>query len=156
MRRGLNGPRTTSSVILYLELGVMPLRFIMMFKRVLFLHYIVNQSESSLLYRFFLSQFNAPCKGDWSLTVKDDMISLKLDNYFLDDLKLVSKNQFRKIASDRIRVMALEYLNNIKEKQSKIKNITYKTLKMQQYLQSSKINSETASRIFLSEAKCWI
>ena len=107
MSRGLSAPRTTSSAILYLELGVMPLRFIVMYRRIMFLHYIVNQSETSLIFRFFKCQVTEPTKGDWVLTVQDDLSSLELSHYFYEQLKSISKIQFKKILSEKIKVKCL-------------------------------------------------
>ena len=88
---------------------------------------MVNQSETSLLCRFFTCQVKNPCKGDWALTVQDDLKTLNLENYFFEKLKSTSKKQFKKMLNEQIMVQAFEYLMNIKNAQSKIKNIQYKT-----------------------------
>ena len=119
----------------------------------MFLHYIVNQSESSLLYKFFICQVKKPCKEDWVLSVQDDLKLLKLENYFFEQLKSISKNQFKKLLNEKIRVKAFEHLINIKNTQTKIKNIQYNTLKLQSYLNSSEVNSDSASYIFLCRSK---
>ena len=65
----------------------------------------------------------------------------------------MSKNQFKILLRERIKVVAFEYLINIKNTQSKIKSIQYSTLKIQKYLISSELDSDSASFIFLCRSK---
>ena len=46
----------------------------------MFLHYILNQKQDSLIFNFFKAQLENPVKGDWSEQVKSDNseIDLKL------------------------------------------------------------------------------
>ena len=46
--------------LLYLELGLWPIRHIIMKRRCLYLHHILQQDENSLLFRFFLSRYRSP------------------------------------------------------------------------------------------------
>ena len=41
--------------LLYLELGILPIRFIIKTRRILYLHHILQQENQSLLYRFFIA-----------------------------------------------------------------------------------------------------
>ena len=64
--------------MLYLEAGSIPIRFIVIFKRVMFLHYILNQDQDSLIRRVFEAQVRNPSRNDWSETVKKDLEELKI------------------------------------------------------------------------------
>ena len=66
LKRILEAPSSTPKVSLYLEMGCLPIRFIIKTRRLMFLHYILNQNENSLIYRFFKAQKQNPVKGDWS------------------------------------------------------------------------------------------
>ena len=55
--------------MLYLETGTIPIRFLVAFKIVMFLHYILNQDKDSLIYRVFEAQVRSLTKNDWSETV---------------------------------------------------------------------------------------
>ena len=50
--------------MLYLELGVTPIRFVIMTRRLMFLHYILNQDKKSLIYKCFEAQMTTPCRND--------------------------------------------------------------------------------------------
>ena len=58
---GVNTPK----VMLYLELGLNPIRYINMNRRVMYLHYILNKKKT-LLYEVFMAQSRNACKGDWT------------------------------------------------------------------------------------------
>ena len=56
LRTLLKAPRSTPKEIIYLELGCVPLRELLMKRRILFLHYIMNQNENSMIQKFFKTQ----------------------------------------------------------------------------------------------------
>ena len=62
--------RTIPYDLLCLELGVEPLRFIIMRKRLIYLQHILKQKESSLVRQFLLTQSINPKKKDWVTTIK--------------------------------------------------------------------------------------
>ena len=49
LRSVLSLPRSTPRPFLYLELGCLPIRYILITRRLMFLHYILNEDEHSLL-----------------------------------------------------------------------------------------------------------
>ena len=55
--------RKTPSEMLYLELGVTPIRHIVMARRLMFYHYILNEDPKSLIHRFYQSQCKNPVRG---------------------------------------------------------------------------------------------
>ena len=55
--------------MLYLESGCKPIRFLIMTRRLMFLHYILNEDDQSLVSRFFQAQNSQPYKDDWSAPV---------------------------------------------------------------------------------------
>ena len=65
--------------LLYLELGILRLRDIIMMRRLMYLHHILHQSNNSLLFRFFTTQLHNPIKGDWVSQILIDMATINLD-----------------------------------------------------------------------------
>ena len=65
LRSILQAPRSTPKEMLYLELGCIPFRELIRKRRIAFLHYILNESEDSLLYKFFKTQLATKKKSDW-------------------------------------------------------------------------------------------
>ena len=58
LRKVLNAPRSTPEEMLYMETGCVPFREIIRKRRILFLHYILNESESSILKKFLILTTN--------------------------------------------------------------------------------------------------
>ena len=78
MLRGiLNAPRMTPKALLYLELGVLPIRYVIKSRRLMFLHYILNQNEESLMKKFFNGQIENSTKTDWTSQIKKDLTELE-------------------------------------------------------------------------------
>ena len=104
-----------------------------MSRRLNFLWYILQQNTNSLLSVFFKAQLENPIKGDWILTVLNDLKELKIDMTF-DDIQKMSKNRFKKIIKENIKVSALHHLQNLQKLHSKSQNLSYHDLQLQDYL----------------------
>ena len=127
MRRVFKTPSTTSSIILYLELGVSPIRFILISRQWMFLHYILNEDPESVLSKFFYCQANNPLKGDRVITAEENLSFINMSNYKFEDIKQMSKNKFKKIVHQAVNLKAFQYLIEKKGSQSKIKKPTILT-----------------------------
>jgi hypothetical protein len=57
--------RTVPYELLCLEVGVVPLRFIIMRRRLVYLHRILKEKESSLLHSFLMTQKKSLKRKDW-------------------------------------------------------------------------------------------
>ena len=73
LRRLLEAPAKTPIPGLYLELGIYPLRFSIINRRLMFLHHILNCDEKRLVSQVFWAQEESPSNNDWVLQVKKDM-----------------------------------------------------------------------------------
>ena len=121
---------------LYLESGNVPIRFILMAQRVNFLHYIMNEQESSLLKSFFNAQVESPVKGDWVQTVEKDLKELQINQSFLE-IGQTSKIRLKNILREKVKTKAFNYLAEIKETHSKVRTIKHSELKLQSFLASN-------------------
>ena len=65
-------------LMLHLELGTMPVRFILKTRRLMFLHYILHEEETSLIHKFLIAQIEDPQPGDWWLSAIDDLSELDI------------------------------------------------------------------------------
>ena len=84
-----------------------------------------------MLSKFFLLQIESPRKGDWASTCLDDLRKLRITDK-LEDIKLMSKNQFTKLIKMRIQENAYTYL--VRQQGSKGKENIYSHLIMADYL----------------------
>ena len=78
MRTIWNCPRYNSLPMMFLDLGCIPLKVVVMKRRVMFLHYILQQPDESLLYKTFDAQYNDRLKGDWICQTECDLSELNI------------------------------------------------------------------------------
>ena len=150
LRSILETGRATPKVMLYLEMGSLPIRFILMKRRIIYLHYILHQDKDSLLYKVFKAQESNPVKGDWCLSVKEDIKYLQLDLSF-DEISVMSETTLKNVLNKKAEKKALEYLN--KEKKSKTKHIIHHQLNIQPYLKAGKMNNMQRKFLFQLRAR---
>ena len=105
--------RNVPKDLLYLELGLVPISFILKGRKQMFLHHILQQNETSLLHRFFMAQMNHPINKDWVSTVLEDMEDLKI-NLEIEDIKHMTKTKFKEYVNEKVREAAFLYLMNRK------------------------------------------
>ena len=145
--------------LFYLETGSIPIRYILMSRRLNFLWYLIHQKEESLLSNFFLAQCEDPTKGDWVSQVKEDMKVLNIELTF-ESIKTYSKDAFKLLVKNQIRKAALAGLKEIQETHSKSKKMDYSELKMQEYLlpDNGMTNKEKSfafsARVQMLDVKC--
>ena len=135
LRKMLSAHSKTPKELLYLELGALPVRFILMSRRINFLWYLINDKEGSLLKRFFEAQCDQPIRGDWVSTVKQDLAELEISLSF-EEIERISKDAFKELVKKKVKKGALEYLQKLKQTHSKAKNLSYDELDLQMYLKS--------------------
>ena len=148
LRRILECPESTPKEMLYLELACMPIRFILMSRRILFLQTILQESDSSLISRFYQVQLKNPSKGDWCQSVLKSLADLNL-NLTFNQFKLMKKEELQKIVKTACEKSALKYLNQVKSKHTKVMHIEHKSWDKQPYLQPKNLSIAEAKFIFL-------
>ena len=130
----------------YLATNTLPIRHIIIGRRLMFLWTILNKSESDLVRKCLTAQLMNPVKNDLATTFCKDLeiCGITLTMYEISKMK---KSKFRKIVNCQIRKIAEEYLINLKSKHSKLNGIcdSYGTEK---YLFSSSISIEEKQVLF--------
>ena len=115
--------------MIFLELGIIPVSFLLMQKRLSFLQYIVQEPEQSLIHSVFKAMILNPLKNDWIELVRKDLKDLDIKLTF-EDIKNTSKEKFKAFLKEK----AFEHLSTLKEKHTKMKDLKYNKFKMQKYL----------------------
>ena len=124
----------TPKEVLYTETGNVPVRFILMGRRLVFLWYLLHEEKESLLSMFFHAQLSSPGKGDWVLTVQEDIVNLEL-SMDLKGITAISQSRFKSVVKHHVKKKAFEYLQSLQATHSKSKVLKYSELKLQAYLQ---------------------
>ena len=158
LSRILDCETNTSNTFKYLELGIYPLRYEIIKRKTLFLQYILQQDQKSMLYQIFDATCQNPVKNDFVQTCKKYLDILKIDLSF-EDIKNLSKWKFKKLVKEKTREAAFEFL--IKEqnkpgrngKVPKISCIKYEKLELQEYLHEENKNTKISQFIFKARCK---
>ena len=153
LRDLLSAQRNTPKEILYLETGSIPVRFVIISRRINFLHYILCEDQNSLLSRFFKAQCSEPIRGDWASTVKKDLEFLNIKLSF-DEIASYSKSAFKALVKDSVRKKVFSELIQKQKEHSKGKEIFYRELILQQYLgSSSPLDNEEKQFLFAARTR---
>ena len=138
--------------LLYLETGTIPIRFVLMSRRLNFLWYLLNQDKRSLLSQFFHAQCDSPTRGDWVSSVKQDLKDLELDMDF-DQIEACTKEAFKEKVKKNIKVAAFKMLTEIQQTHSKSRSMEYNELALQKYLCSENNYMTNKEKIFAFSAR---
>ena len=138
IRRILECPLSTPKEMLYLELGILPIRYIIQMRRLNFLQYILYEEENSLVHSFLKTQLDNPTAGDWGNSCLESMEALNME-LDISDIKIMKKSTFNNLVKKKTCIKALEDLNKQKAKHSKVLHIVHSKLKMETYLEGNKL-----------------
>ena len=96
VRNFMNCSFSVPKDLLYLELGILPIRYIIQTRRLLYLHHILQQNENSLLFRFFMAQLGEPLSKDWVSQTLADLEELEI-NLELNSIKSMKKEKYKNL-----------------------------------------------------------
>ena len=137
----------SSNALKYLELGVVPIRFQIMRRKLGCLQYILKQEKDSMIFNVLKVTSENFVKNDFVFTCKKYLETLNI-NLTFDEIAKMSKFNFNKILKERMRIVAFSYLENQQSKQEKIKEIKYSKLEIQEYLIHGDRNPKVSKLIY--------
>ena len=137
----------TSNVFKYLEFGIYPVRFEIMKRKILFLHYLLQQDKHSMIFQVLKATRDNPANNDFVKTCQKYLDKLNIQLTF-EELGKMSKWSVKKLVNQKIADAAFEYLSEIQLKQSKISHIKYDELCIQEYLLVGNKNTEVSKFIY--------
>ena len=95
LRKFLNVPYTVPAEAVYLELGCLNIETILKARRLVYLHYLLKQEESSMVYKVFITQWKYPAtKNEWTEQVKIDLNDFGFSDD-LSEIRTISANSFK-------------------------------------------------------------
>ena len=152
LRRILQCPFSTPKEMLYLELNCLPIRFIIMGRRIHFLSSILKEGEDSLIFKFLMAQLKNPSKSDWGQTVISDLEYVDMDMR-LCDIANTKTEKFKEMVKKNIQQAALNYLNKEKSNHNKVKHIPHNEMKIQDYLSPNELTIDEAKCLFITRSR---
>ena len=95
--RKITGAHSKTPIeFLYLEMGCIPLKYIIKSRRIMYFHYLLNRNEDDMIFKFLNAQMKNPKKNDWYIDLKKDMETLNID-LSCEQLKKMSKKDCPKL-----------------------------------------------------------
>ena len=119
----------------YLGLGILPIHFEIMRRKLAFLQYILKQEKDAMIFQVLKATRENSVKNDFVQTCKKYLKTLDI-NLSFEEIASLSNFRFKKLLKEKSKVAGFNYLNSEKRKQTKIMNIHYEKLEMQKYLLS--------------------
>ena len=148
----LDSGAKTSNTLKYLELGIYPIRFEIMKRKILFLQYILKQEEESMVYKVFKATLDNPLKNDFVKTCEKYLDRLGLNLTFAEIAKMTT-SKFKKIVKEKTLEAGFKYLIDEKNRQKKICDLMYNKLEMQEYLLDGNENTELSKLIYKARGR---
>ena len=138
--------RTVPYDLICLELGIEPLRYIIMRRRLMYLQHVLKQKDTSLVKQFLKTQLISPKKKDWITTVKENLKHLNI-KHTLENIQEMPKETYKQLIKNKIKEEAFNYLILKRNKRNgKGMDIEYTHLEMQNYLSSEDIDITNEDR----------
>ena len=138
----------SSQSLMFLELGLVPVSFIIKKKRIMYLFHLLTTDNSTLVSKIFRQQLKSLKRGDWINTVIEDLKDLNLNLSFAQ-IANMSKNKFKDLVKKSSEKASFQSLIRDKQSKSKGKELSYKCLETQSYFHSENgLDVETMRRIY--------
>ena len=147
LRKILKTPISTPTEAMYLELGILRKGTIIKARRINFLHYLLNRKETEMISQVFSVQWNHPNKNDWTILVKQDLCDLEIEAD-LSSIKRRSEFSFQNLVKKKAHVYELNQLLKMKQTHSKMDDLVYSKLEIQNYLKLENVNTKEAQTLF--------
>ena len=80
----------------------------------MFLHYLLSRDENELVSQVLKAQMDDPIKGDWILTIKQELEDFDL-NLCMETIKQLKKEKFKNIIKKACKKAAFKFLMQKKQ-----------------------------------------
>ena len=151
LRKIVNAPSSISKSFLFLELGVLPIRYEIHKRQITFLHHIINLDPNDPVHVLYQQMKCFPGESNW---LNDVLHSAALYSIEIDEerIKSVSKETFKTLVKSAVQKYAFQSLKMECAKQSKTGTLVYEEFKPQPYLHH--LYPSQAKTILQCRAKC--
>jgi hypothetical protein len=145
-RRLFEVPRCTAIESFYIETSSIPVRFLLVSRRLLFYWTILQKDDDELVKKVFNAQKTFPVRNDWVCQIQSDLETCGIDQTE-EELSKMKKGSFKKLVDEKIQLVSATYLINLKDKRSKSEQLKYST-EIQPYLKNDELSIEDKKLMF--------
>ena len=152
MRNILRAHSKTPIETLYLELGIIPLRFQLMKRRILYLQGILNRDDDELTKRVVLEQKKTQFDGDFYKQAEESMNELNITS----DHLMESNERLATRVDKTMKERAYEYLISLAAKHSKVNKDIYQNCDGSIYFRTTEFTPELANLLFKFRTRTYL
>ena len=146
MRKIFDCPQGTPLEAFFIETSTLPIRIILMGRRLMYFWTVLNKPETELVRQVLEAQKIFKTDGCWVETAEDDLKACEI--YLTEDaIKNLSKFRMTKLVNEKIQSLADKYLLEMQESHVKTKNILT-SAKMKEYLCCEELTTEEKRLLF--------
>ena len=139
-------PGSTPTAAFYLETGAVPMRFLLIGRRLMFLWTILQKDSNELVRKVYEAQKLFPIKDDFINQIREDCDNIGLE-WDENSIKNLKKTRFKEIVKSKLRNSAHTYLLEKKEKLSKLDHLS-SDYSLKDYLTSHKLSIKEKQILF--------
>ena len=124
-------------------------------RKIIFLQYILKQEKNSMISQVFKATCDHPLNNDFVKTYQKYLKSLNIELSF-EQIREMSEYSFKKYVKTKTREAAFKHLMKLKNtpgKQTKMVNLKYSELGIQEYLLDGNTNTEMSKLIFKARGR---
>ena len=145
MRKIINAHSKTPIEALYLELGVVPLRFHLMKRRILYLQGILGRDDKELVKQVVCAQSEKCSPGDFHEQVEKNMKEMGIEK---EQLMENTNEKLKIILDEKAKDIAYRFLISKAEKHSKVNEDAYKNCDGIMYFKEARFSPDLANLLF--------
>ncbi len=145
IRAVLSAHSKTPVECLYLEIGIIPLRFHLMSRRILYYHTILDREDDELTKRVVCIQKDIGVDGDFYHQVENDMNELQIVE---NEIISKSKTSLKELVNKKVKKAAYSYLQGLASNHSKTREDMYNDAEGCGYFSDNRFTSEDVKLLF--------
>ena len=149
LRKIMKSHSKTPKEALYLETGLLPIKYVAMQRRLMYLHHILKRPQHELIRKVYETQKSLPTKNDWYQQISEDRNKLGL-SISDEEMSTMSKDGFKELLVKAVRSLALNCLNitATRNENSKCRNLIKTELVKENYLVDRRFSRSESELLF--------
>jgi hypothetical protein len=133
LKKAMKARPSTANAFVYLELGILPVKYEIHKRQLSFLHHIVHLSDEDPVRKVWRHQTMMPDHVNWWSGVKSLMSKYSI-NWTEDQIMEMSKEAYKRKVKEAVKNIAFEELRMECQGKKKTKDLIYTELKAQNYI----------------------
>ena len=147
LRKILNAHSKTATEAFFLELGKLPLRFVLSKRRLMYLWHIVHRDTDEIIWKIYETQKIKCNKGDWYELLQIERMENNIRQTD-EEIASMSRDKFKNIVDSKVTSHAVYYLNELAEPHSKSDFIVDDKFERKSYFTDRRFTKEDVQLLF--------